>query len=111
MRKPWKKLLALTLCASLLLPAGLFGVGSSAAATAEESEHDFTIDSPYKNVNWGTWKALKAALHTHTIASDGASNLDEMVESHYSLGFDILAITDHMVNNRGWNTSRKRCRL
>lgn len=104
MRKPWKKLLALTLCASLLLPAGLFGVGSSAAATAEESEHDFTIDSPYKNVNWGTWKALKAALHTHTIASDGASNLDEMVESHYSLGFDILAITDHMVNNRGWNT-------
>ncbi len=98
-----KKVLAILICLSLLLPAGLFGV-SAAPKPSAQGTHDYTIDSPYKDVNWDTWKALKAALHTHTIASDGAANLDETVESHYALGFDILAITDHMVNNKGWNT-------
>lgn len=100
MKISFKKLLALTLCISLLLSAGLFGVGAAPRAAAA---HDYTIISPYKDVNWDTWKALKAALHTHTIASDGEPNIDESVEMHYDLGFDILAITDHMINAVPWN--------
>lgn len=100
MKINFKKLLALTLCISLILSAGLLGAGAAPdAATA----HDYTIISPYEDVNWGTWKALKAALHTHTIASDGEPNIDESVEMHYALDFDILAITDHMINAVPWN--------
>jgi histidinol phosphatase-like PHP family hydrolase len=103
MKNSSQKTLAVLICLSLILPAGLFGA-SAAPKTNLAPAHDYTIISPYEDVNWDTWKALKAALHTHTIASDGAANLDEMAESHYALGYDILAITDHMVNNRGWNT-------
>lgn len=95
MKKNLKKLTAIVICISLILPFGLFGAG---AAPKTNAEHDYSIISPYKDVNWDTWKALKAALHTHTIASDGEPNIDESVEMHYSLGFDILAITDHMIN-------------
>ncbi len=98
-----KKFLAVLISISLMLPIGLFGVSAADKTNDVTGTHDYTIVSPYKDVNWTTWKSLKAALHTHTIASDGAANLDEMVESHYTLGFDILAITDHMINNKGWN--------
>lgn len=97
MKKKITALLSLLLCACLLTPAAAAGTAPDAAG------HDYTVDSPYKDVDWDTWLALKAALHTHTIASDGAANIDETVESHYALGFDILAITDHMVNAAPWN--------
>ncbi len=97
MKKKVLCLLSLVLCVCLLPPA------AATAAAPAGNEHDYTIDSPYKDVDWDSWKALKAALHTHTIASDGAANIDEIVESHYALGFDILAITDHMVNAAPWN--------
>ncbi len=100
MKRNLKNLLAITLCMSLILSAGLFGAGAAEEANAA---HDYTIISPYKDVNWDTWKALKAALHTHTIASDGKPNIDESVEEHYALDFDIFAITDHMVNAAPWN--------
>lgn len=101
MKITFKRILSSLLCVCIILPAGVFGAG--AVQTAAPAAHDYTIINPYKDVNWNTWKQYKAALHTHTIASDGASNLDEMVESHYALGFDILAITDHMITNKGWN--------
>jgi len=97
MKKKILCLLSLILCVCMLAPA------VSAGAATRAAGHDYTIDSPYKDVNWDTWKALKAALHTHTIASDGEPNIDESVEMHYSLGFDILAITDHMINAVPWN--------
>lgn len=97
MKKKIACLLCLLLCVCLLTPAAAAGAAPRAA------EHDYTVESPYKDVDWDTWLALKAALHTHTIASDGEPNIDESVEMHYSLGFDILAITDHMVNAAPWN--------
>lgn len=100
--KNLKNLLAITLCISLIISAGLFGAGA-APKTNTTPAHDYTITSPYKDVNWDTWKALKAALHTHTIASDGKPNIDESVEMHYALDYDIFAITDHMVNAAPWN--------
>lgn len=102
MKKTYHKMLAVLICISMILPIGFIGAGATAKIN-DAAGHDYTITSPYKDVNWDTWKPLKAALHTHTIASDGSSNLDEMVESHYALDYDILAITDHMINNRGWD--------
>ncbi len=41
----------------------------------------------------GTW--LKAALHSHTSASDGELSPTAHVAHHEWAGFDVLAITDH----------------
>jgi hypothetical protein len=41
----------------------------------------------------GVW--LKAALHTHTIRSDGELEPEAHVRHHEWMGFDVCAITDH----------------
>lgn len=96
----FKKVLAVLLASGILFTGTAFVSG---AAPGQNAEHDYTVISPYEDVDWDNWLPLKAALHTHTLASDGADNMDEMVESHYELGFDILAITDHMIVHRGWD--------
>lgn len=63
---------------------------------------DYTISNPYKNVDWNSYGRYKADLHCHTTVTDGADTLPEMVEKHYELGYDILAISDHGVSNRSW---------
>jgi len=89
-----RKLIALLLALGLLLPC--FALGVQAAGP-------YTIENPYESVNWSTWGAYKAQLHVHTNASDGEVPLDEVVEEHYRLGYDILAITDHMTLGMPWN--------
>ena len=44
----------------------------------------------------GRW--LKGDLHCHTLHSDGANTVGEMVEHAIELGLDFLAITDHNTN-------------
>lgn len=44
----------------------------------------------------GQW--LKGDLHCHTVHSDGANTVREMVEHAVELGLDFLAITDHNTN-------------
>ncbi len=51
--------------------------------------------NPYKNVNWATFKQHKAALHVHTLQSDGYNMVDEVVRAYQKAGFTILALTDH----------------
>ena len=51
--------------------------------------------NPYKNVNWATFKQHKAALHVHTLQSDGYNMVDEVVRAYKKAGFNILALTDH----------------
>ena len=94
-RKETSKILALLLSLCLLLPC--FALGASAAKPA------YTIGNPYASVNWDTWKQYKTQLHCHTNASDGDIPLNEQVEEHYSLGYDILCITDHMSLGVPWN--------
>lgn len=52
---------------------------------------------------------FKAGLHVHTTNSDGSNSLSSVVETHYSRGYDILAITDHSTYansmTRDWRTS------
>ena len=89
-----RKLVALLLALGLLLPC--FAPAALAAET-------YTIGNPYESVNWNTWDAYKTQLHVHTNASDGEVPLNEVVEEHYRLGYDILAVTDHMTLGVPWN--------
>lgn len=51
--------------------------------------------NPYEQVDWSAHEAHKAALHVHTLQSDGYHMLDEVVRTYSDRGFSILAITDH----------------
>ncbi|MDR2686128.1 MAG: hypothetical protein LBB75_00110 [Oscillospiraceae bacterium] len=96
MKKSVKAALSVLLVAVLTLPC-------SAAALAAGESMNYVIKNPYARVNFDTWRAYKTQLHVHTNASDGDVPVQKVVEEHYRLGFDILAITDHAAPNRGWN--------
>ena len=83
------------LLAAVLLTACI-GLGASAAETG------FTITNPYAGVGWGTQAPYRGNLHTHSTLSDGSANFSDMVERHYELGYDFLAMTDHGTVDRGW---------
>ncbi|QGY47300.1 hypothetical protein GM418_27630 [Maribellus comscasis] len=53
------------------------------------------INNPYENVDWENHSKYKANLHTHTTRSDGRMSPQKVVDSYHSLGYKILAITDH----------------
>lgn len=91
-----KKLLSFTL--SILLIINICPV-----AFADVQTDDYTISSPYDDVDWDTWQAYKTQLHCHTNASDGYLTIREAIQLDYDLGYDIVAITDHGTINKGWN--------
>lgn len=88
-----KKNLSAVLCAAVLLFA--------APLAASASDSGYTVINPYAAVDWSTTGQFKANLHTHSNVSDG-SDFTAMVERHYELGYDILAMTDHATVDRGW---------
>ena len=85
-------LLVVSLMASLILPTSV---------SAADVSYD--IGNPYETVDWMNWKQYKAQLHTHTLYSDGTIDVKDVVEEYYAQGYDILAVTDHGVVNKGWN--------
>ena len=84
------------ICVVALL-AGALSTGVYAAG----AERDYTIISPYADVDW-SWNQYKADLHTHTTASDGRSSLKDMIEINYDYGFDIYATSDHGLTSYSW---------
>ncbi len=94
--KLFKKLIAISLIVSLVcalfLPVGAFA-----------GQVSYEITSPYETVDWDAWNQYQAMLHAHTLYSDGTMDVKDVVEEYYRLGYDILAITDHGVVNKGWN--------
>ncbi|MCL2445398.1 MAG: hypothetical protein FWD06_01335 [Oscillospiraceae bacterium] len=96
---------------SIMLALGMMFSVVTVAAYAEpvpeavslESALPFTIGNAYANVCWDTWNQYKAQLHVHTDASDGSVPINQVIEVHYSLNYDILAITDHMVVGVPWD--------
>jgi len=96
MKKSSKALLSLLLALLIIAPF-------STALSAAEKTMNYVITNPYKDVDFATWKAYKTQLHVHTNGSDGGEPIQKVVEEHYRLGFDILAVTDHAMPNRGWN--------
>ncbi len=91
-----KKLIAISLVVSLVM-ALFLPVGAFAGQVSYE------ITSPYETVDWERWNQYQAMLHAHTLYSDGTVDVKDVVEEYYRLGYDILAITDHGVVNKGWN--------
>ena len=91
-----KKLISIVLISIVLV--NVFSV----SAFAKESV-SYTITNPYETVNWDTYKQYKAQLHAHTLYSDGEMDIKDVVEEYYRQDYDILAITDHGVVNKGWN--------
>ncbi|MDR1630269.1 MAG: PHP domain-containing protein [Oscillospiraceae bacterium] len=87
---------------SILLAIVVFAGAASVSSFAALGEKHYVITNPYANVDWETWNAYKTQLHVHTNASDGSVPVAQVVEDHYALDFDILALTDHMTLNRGW---------
>lgn len=102
------RLLAL-LCAALLLLGAVPAVAQDAAiapAAAATGDVDYTIQNPYEGVDFDAWRQYKTDLHSHTTFSDGHNTLPEMVERHYALGFDIMAITDHGTTSYGFTQQK-----
>lgn len=91
-----KKIISLVLI--VLMLAGV----SVPVFAAEQVE--YTITNPYETVDWDTWGQYKAMLHAHTLYSDGEMSITDVVEEYYAQDYDILAITDHGVVNKGWDT-------
>ncbi len=96
--KKIRTVFSLVLCAALLFTA--FSVPAAAGGTS--GRIDYTITSPYADVDWEQTNQYKTALHTHTNASDGDITLKQSIETHYLQGFDIVATTDHGINNKSW---------
>lgn len=95
-----KYALPLLLVFALIFPCGV----NSSAVQDIAGAKDYAITNPYATVDWNTWKHYRANLHTHSTASDGPLDFDKTIEAYYAEGYDILAMTDHGVVNRGWNT-------
>lgn len=90
-----KKFLSILMCVALVMTTGV-------SVFASDAEVDYSISNPYGDVEWDSYNAYKADLHSHTNASDGDNTLKEMVERHYELGFDIHAVSDHGTVNYSW---------
>ena len=87
---------------SVLLALLLAALSLSPALAAGDR---LEITNPYAGIDWETVGQYKTALHTHTNASDGDMTLRESLFRHVQTGFDAVAITDHGVVDRGWETA------
>ena len=96
--KNFKKITAVILVAIMLF--------SCAPMAFANADIDYEITSPYENLDFASLNQYKADLHSHTTFSDGNETLPAMVERHYELGFDILAITDHGTTSTGYMTQQ-----
>lgn len=96
MRKA-NKLIAMAMALVIALSCSVTGF-----AAGDASDVDYTINNPYGAVDFDTWDQYKSDLHCHTTASDGDVDMDVMIEEHYTQGYDVLALTDHGIVNRGW---------
>lgn len=91
-----KKILSLVLVLFALL--NIFSLSVFA-----KEKISYTITSPYETVDWDTFNQYKTQLHAHTLYSDGGMDVKDVVEEYYRQDYDILAITDHGVVNKGWD--------
>ncbi len=71
---------------------GPFAVDAHAEDRPEESK---VVLNPYATVDWESVEHHKAALHVHTLQSDGLHMVREVVHTYRDAGFTILALTDH----------------
>ncbi len=101
----FKKAIAIILASVMLCGCIPFAFASS------EAGNGYSITNPYENIDWETVNQYKAALHTHTNASDGDDTLVASIERHYETGFEVLAITDHGISSKSWTDTSKNSKL
>lgn len=101
MKKTAKKILSVLLSAVLLLQIGAIAFANTTEDV--QGQYTYNISSPYDNIDWDNINQYKASLHSHTDASDGDQTIAESVKSHYDLGYQILAISDHAVLGVPWD--------
>ena len=97
--KKFKKTLSVMLVALLVMQLGMGCVGAFAAS-------DYTIVSPYADVEWEgdeAWGAYKGTLHTHTTYSDATETLSTMIKEYYNQDYDFVANADHGITGVEWN--------
>ncbi len=70
------------------------GCGSSLTTNSQARVLTIVVN-PYADVDWDTFGHYRAALHTHTLQSDGRHSAKDVVTAYHQAGFAILAITDH----------------
>lgn len=81
----------------------IFIFSAAVPAFAQDgADIDYSIENPYEGVDWDGYNRYKTELHCHTNASDGTNTLVEMVEKHYELGYDIVAVSDHGTSSYSW---------
>ena len=85
--KTFKKIFAFALSLVMVL--------SVAPCAFAAEDIDYEIGNPYEKVDFSAWNQYKFDPHCHTTFSDGGNTMAEMVERHYELDFDIIALTDH----------------
>lgn len=90
--KTWKKFFSKALFLSLSV---FFAACMQRESPEETDQTQADISNPYSDVRWDTFSEYKAALHVHTLQSDGYHMVDEVVQAYRNTGFSILAITDH----------------
>ena len=90
-----KKGLIAVLLALLTALTPVFAFGASVG--------DYTLDSPYKNVDWSTRRAYKTGLHTHSSVSDGSETYRNMIYAAYEQNYDILSFSEHGITGRAWD--------
>lgn len=69
--------------------------GAIAADSSAASQRRLVVLNPYSGIDWRTCGRHKAALHLHTLQSDGQHPVVEVVNAYRKAGFEIMSITDH----------------
>ncbi|MEX0771759.1 MAG: hypothetical protein WD038_01255 [Balneolales bacterium] len=70
---------------------------------ARDQSEKRVVLNPYKRIDWPSFGHHKAALHIHTLQSDGYYIAKEVVEAYRAADYSIIAITDH-----DWNRPNAR---
>ena len=102
MKRLGKKIAALGIAS--IFAVSTFGASVSFAADDDQAPATFEIVNPYQNVDWAATGHYKSDFHAHSTNSDGSNLTRDMVEDHYTKGFDVLAMTDHDYLTESWDT-------
>jgi hypothetical protein len=76
-----------------VLCIGFAGIGGGCAVPREGGQA--IVVNPYEGIDWETVQHHRAALHVHTLQSDGHHRLEEVLAAYHKAGFTVLSITDH----------------
>ena len=66
-------------------------------------------NSVQKNINRAQMEWLYCDFHIHTSWSDGICPLNDVIEMYGETGFDVIAITDHVLDNESLSRTKQAC--